>query len=282
VTEGAKTLLKGTHGERVPRVHHVIRKDEDGRYQMEEDIPGPYAKWLPNVIVYVCGECNGGWMSRLENGVKTILEKFIFERESLQLTAESLQTLATWATKSWMAYALTRPAQQNPFTPGDYRAMTQSPSPFNRGRILIAHSEEPIAHAGIGISSWLLSSLTSAPDMEATPDNTGYAYLAVANVVLTMTFTPAGAPKEVADALAPQLENSPFVRRAWPDPQPHEFPLDALPHGDLANFLVAAEQVMEALGLPVEGLTSDDLSRVRDQYANGAAPDDLRRLFGSE
>lgn len=60
------------------------------------------------------------------------------------------------------------------------------------------------------------------------------------------------------------------------------FPLGALPSGDLANFVVAAEQTMEALGLPVEGLTGDDLSGIREQYGKGADPDDLRRLFGKQ
>ncbi|MFE0134649.1 hypothetical protein ACFWY6_24255 [Streptomyces sp. NPDC059037] len=280
-TEGARKLLADTHGERIQRNQSALRKDQNGRYQAVEVSPGPYAKWLPNVTVSVCEDCNCGWMSHLEGEAKDILAKFIFDGGTLQLTEGNLQTLATWASKSWMAYALTLAAHQNPFTRADYRAMASSPRPFHGGRILLMHSEEPIAHVGMGITSWLLSSGDSVPDMETTPDNTGYAYLAVATVVLIMTFVPPTAEAAgVADIFAPQLESSPLVQRAWPDPRPQDFPLGALPPGTLADFLVAAEQTREAVGLPTEGLTDDDLAGVLDQYWNGVDPAQLRRRFG--
>jgi hypothetical protein len=279
-SEGAKVLLANTHGERMPREHYVLRKDQEGRYQMALDTPGPYARWLPNVTVWVCKDCNNGWMGRLESEARDILAGFIFDGAALQLTADNLRTLATWATKSWMAYALTRAAQQNPFTRADYRAMASSPSPYCRGRVLLMNSGEPIAHVGMGIMSWLLSSRDSVPDMESAPDNTGYAYLAVAGVVLIMTFIPDEAPEEVADILAPKLAYSPLVRRIWPAPHPHDFPISALPAGALANFLDEVDQTMETLGLPTEGLTGQDLAGIRDEYLNGADPAALRRRFG--
>lgn len=41
-------------------------------------------------------------------------------------------TLATWATKSWMAYALLRLPHENPFTLEEYRTMAAKPAPLVR------------------------------------------------------------------------------------------------------------------------------------------------------
>lgn len=107
-TPGAKALLDGTHGERVPRTFSFIRKDEDGHYRRVDASGGYGAKWLPNVTVPVCEACNTKWMSALEDQAKAIVGPFIFDRIPVRLSAHDLRSLTTWGTTSWMAYALTR------------------------------------------------------------------------------------------------------------------------------------------------------------------------------
>lgn len=269
-TEGAKTLLKDTNGERINVKRKVLRKDQNGRYQYVAETPASIWKWLPNVKVQVCNPCNTGWMSRLENDAKAILARCILGEGTLQLTEDNLKTLSTWATKSWMAYALTPSAAANsPFTAADYRAMASSPSPFSNGRIFLMHSREDIAHVGMAIMPWVTSPADSVPDMEATQENTGYAYLAVSTVVLIMTFIPPEVPEEIADIMAGDLASSPLVQRAWPDPEPHDFPLEALPDGTLANFFNYARDLMKLWAVPVAGSTDDDLWRILDQGRGG-------------
>lgn len=90
---------------------------------------------LLNLIVWVCEDCNSQWMSGLETEAKAVLRPFILDGETKRLSADDLRILTTWATKSWMAYALTLPVQQNPFTETEYRAMADSAAPLGRCRV---------------------------------------------------------------------------------------------------------------------------------------------------
>lgn len=278
---GAKTLLEGTHGERIPRNHPVLRKDQHGRYQTVVETRGPYAKWLPNVTVWVCHECNAGWMSRLENDAKAILGPFIFECSTLRLSANDLERLATWATKSWMAYALTGPTQRNPFSEAEYRAMVKSPQPLSRCRLWLTHAQEPRAHVSMGIASTLLSFDQTPPDLEATQDNLAFAFLGVATVVMVMLLLPTEAPDEIAEVLSPPMLSTPEVRRIWPTPRPQFFPLGVLPDANLAAFMDFPPRVFEAMGLPTAGLTDADTTAVLQEFRDGADATDLRNLWSS-
>jgi len=61
-------------------------------------------------------------MSQLESRVKDTIEPFVLGGgQLLTLSEDDLVALATWAPKSWMAYALTRPTQNNPFAESEYR-----------------------------------------------------------------------------------------------------------------------------------------------------------------
>lgn len=65
----------------------------------------PLRRWYassPNIRVgCVCGACNNGWMSRLENAASRIIEP-LFEQEQHSIDARSLPTLAAWAVKTSM------------------------------------------------------------------------------------------------------------------------------------------------------------------------------------
>ncbi len=280
-TQAATTLLAGTHGERVPRRVDEIRQAQDHRYEVYEATDGSFAKWLPHLTVSVCAECNGGWMSRLENRVKAILGPFVFNGSTLRLSAEDLRALTTWATKSWMAYALTRPAQQNPFTRAEYRGMAASPGPLSRSRVWLLHSLEPRAHVGMGVASGLFSSWP-VPDLEKSPDNTAYGYLAAASVVMIMLIVPSNMPMNLVELLGPPAVSSAAVRRVWPDPRAQYFPLGLLPDTALAATLAFPRQVFEAIGLPTVGLSQSDAERAYQDFIEGADPAELTRRWTGE
>jgi hypothetical protein len=54
-----------------------------------------------NVVVKsVCEECNGGWMSELEQRAKSVLLPMIGDRGPVTLGASDAETVATWAIKT--------------------------------------------------------------------------------------------------------------------------------------------------------------------------------------
>lgn len=280
-TPGAIELLRETHGERVPREYSKLKRDEDGRYRYALGDLGPMARWLPNVKVPVCRACNGGWMSQLEQCVKSILGPFVLEgKRPLRLSSDDLTTIAAWATKSWMAYALLRPAHQNPFTLDEYRSMASSPAPLVRAQVWLLHSTEPGAHVAMGMDSSLISLEGLPPELGEAQDNWAYAYLAVSTVVLAMQLLPAGAPDGMADVLSPPMLRHPLSRRIWPDLRRQYFPLGIVPDDLVASLRRYPQAVFEGVGLPTLGLTDDDAAAVLEQFLAGSDPAELRQAWG--
>lgn len=274
-TEGAKALLQDSHGERRAMPNDVLRKDADGRYRTVSVPRGSYAALLPHVRVRVCEPCNTGWMSRLEDQVKQIVAPFVFDGDRhVTLSAVDASTLATWATKSWMAYALTGPAQRNPFLFDEYRAISASPQPLDRSQIWLMHATEPRAHVGIGIASTLLTQ-GPPPDLEV-PDNAAHAYLAAAGVVLFMALVPPDAPDEILRSFDPPMLTGSGIRRIWPNPRKQYFPLDTVPDAQLAALLDFPEEWARLAGLPVAGLTDEDVATVFQGFLDGADAAELR------
>ena len=216
----------------------VLDRGPDGAYEARDADGRAIAQWLPNVTVAVCDDCNGGWMSRLENEAKRILGPFIFEGQRvLRLSVDDVTLLATWTTKSWMAYALLYPQQHNPFTENEYRTMVADPAPLARSGIWIMHSREPIAHVSMGLAT--LFTFGTPGDLTM-PANTAYAFLAVSTVVFFMVLVPEGAPALAPDTpsrgggLAPPMLDEYGVRRIWMFLVPSSF---HRPRCRLASFL---------------------------------------------
>jgi hypothetical protein len=103
------------------------------------DTPGPWvsddgggnrrsytAPMFQREVNRVCGECNSGWMSDLETDAQPLLRWMILGRATV-LEGESLQTIATWITKSaFMAAFLER----DPAIPPDqYRSLYAQRTP---------------------------------------------------------------------------------------------------------------------------------------------------------
>lgn len=57
-----------------------------------------------NTLVFseVCAECNNGWMSRLENDVKPILQRLSFEQNPKKISRHDRKLVATWVIKTAM------------------------------------------------------------------------------------------------------------------------------------------------------------------------------------
>ena len=276
VSEAAQKLLDGTHGERIPKPSDVIRRGDDGRYTMQSMSAGQYAKWLPNLTVDMCADCNNGWMSVLETQAKNILEPFFRTKRPIRLTTDELTVLTVWATKSWMAYSLAGPEQRNPFTVSEYRQIAQRQTPLDRSMVWIMHSQDEGAHVGIGISPSLM---TPGPPLDglAVPDNCGFGYLAADTLVMFLSLLPPDAPDGMAEAVfTPPVVTSRTVRRIWPSPRRQFFPLGELPHGALGALRRYPEQAWENLGLPTLGLNDNDAAQVMQQFLDGASPTALR------
>lgn len=277
-TYGAKVLLDGTHGERIPKPTDVLRRGEGGRYTRQSTPAGQYAKWLPNLTVDVCGDCNHGWMSGLETRVKDLLEPFFRAGRPLLMSAADLTVLTVWATKSWMAYALAFPRQRNPFSATEYRQLAETQNPLERSLIWLMHSQEDEAHVSLMVSPGLLT--MGPPDGLDAQDNSGFGYLSANTLILFMALLPPDAPDGMAEEIfTPPAVTIRTVRRIWPAPRPQYFPLGELPPGALAALRRYPEQLWENLGLPTVGLTDDDAQAVMQQFLDGASPTALRKKW---
>jgi len=281
-TPGAIELLRETHGERIQRDYLKPGRGADGRYLHEPAQLGPMAKWLPNVKVTICEACNGGWMSNLEKQVQAVLGPFILkDQQPLRLSSDDVKTIATWATKSWMAYALLRPHHQNPFTEQEYQSMASGPQPLARSQIWLLHAREPGSHVAMGIDSSIMSFRSAPPDLATAQDNWAYAYLAVAGVVLVMQLLPPEARDDMADLLAPPMLAHTSARRVWPDLRPQFFPLGVVPDEVVLSLRRYPQEVFRIVGLPTVGLTGYDSAEVVRQFMAGADPTELRRQWNS-
>lgn len=69
---------------------------------------------------FVCGGCNGGWMSRLEAKSKPLLTPAISRRGPLRLADASQAIVATWATKTILVFQGTQ--ADEPMAPADHFA----------------------------------------------------------------------------------------------------------------------------------------------------------------
>jgi hypothetical protein len=76
-------------------------------------------------VGFVCANCNSGWMSRLENRVKPIVEG-LFGDEPVTLDRGDQTTLAAWAGKNAMVYEALRLEAPWFFANSERRALSES------------------------------------------------------------------------------------------------------------------------------------------------------------
>ncbi len=86
--------------------------DEAGRVEAQRGRQAPFS-WrtargkLP--VKFVCTSCNSGWMSRLENRVKPIVEGLLSDN-GVTFDSSDQTSLAMWAVKNAMVFEVLRPA----------------------------------------------------------------------------------------------------------------------------------------------------------------------------
>lgn len=270
-TPGARELLKDSKGER-SKVTPAELSLVDGTYDLSAGRARHVATLLPHVTVPVCKACNTGWMSQLEVSAQAILEPFIKNRAKESIGEQECRTLSPWATKCWMAYALTRSPQHNPFRDDDYRRMANEQRPPSRLVIRAFCSDDPGSLVSLLLSPSLLTRLDEVGNLDQ-PDNVFIGVLAAGGVVFFATMHPEGWP-ELADFLEPEWTQPP--PQIWPVATAHLFPSGPLREGSLQRLFEYPDQLWKAIGLPVVGLTPEEAAGVADEFANGADPSELR------
>lgn len=81
-----------------------------------------------------CRSCNGGWMSRLEEHVRPVLEPLMLGHEST-LTATEQQTLALWSTKTMLAFQSIEDQQTRFARDEDFRRLYSLMAPLPYGQV---------------------------------------------------------------------------------------------------------------------------------------------------
>jgi hypothetical protein len=276
---GAKQLLEGSTGKQIVWSNAVMSKDEDGRYRLAEGGVIKTAELLPHVFVHVCASCNNGWMSQLEDDAGTIFGPLRKAGWPLSLQTQHQVTLATWATKSWMAYALLADRIHNPFTTAEYREMAAHPAPLRRSRVWLMYSHAPGSQVAMGLSGKLVTHGSRVPNMKSTQDNCGFGFMSYAGSVFFLVLAPPGG-EVLLDALQPPALLSRGVERIWPAGERLVHPGESVAPEVVAGLLAAPEQFDEIMGLPVEGLTEREIRKVRRQFAGGRDASSLRAERG--
>lgn len=276
----ARQLVKGSHGRRIERTDAAVRLGDSGKYESCEGRPQRVAELLPHVQIDVCRSCNGGWMKGLEDRVKALLSPWSKVGWPVRLAPEDQTLLATWATKSWMAYTLLSGEMKNPFRTSEYRAISSLPQPLGRSRVWLIHSDAPSAYVGMGISSTLLDLDSPRPDMSTAPDNAGFAYLAFAEWVFFLVLAPHD--NEVLDLLESDVPSIPTATRIWPPSEELVFPTATASSSDLSRLLAIPGDFDRALGLPVIGLTPQEIEEVREAFLAGVEPWQIRARWSPD
>ncbi|WP_144009282.1 hypothetical protein [Enemella evansiae] len=230
--------------------------------------------------VDVCPSCNNGWMSRLENRVKHLLDPLIRGHASwVKLSTDDLQTLATWVSKTFMAYLTIREDFKNPFNPQDYRSISSVNSPPPGCQIWMLRSHNPRAQVGLSINSTYISTTADASELISERDNLCMGYLAIPCVAFVIVVVRADLPNELVDALIPEQLKADGVRRIWPDPRAQYFPLQELPDWKFEGLLQSIAEI-QSWGLPSIGLNAGELREVRERFLAGEDPKSIRAKWG--
>lgn len=90
-------------------------------------------------------ECNGGWMSRLEDAVKPVLEPMLHGRLPTTLSVADQQLLAFWATKTAFAFQTQEGRETTWARPEDFRALYAEQGPLAESQVWLGARE--VGHA---------------------------------------------------------------------------------------------------------------------------------------
>ena len=275
---GARLLLKGATGRRVPVAVEDLQVDERGKFQLVGSDVIRIAQLLPHVTIDVCRDCNGGWMKRLEDDAKKVMGPWASAAWPFRLDCNAQTLLATWATKSWMAYALIRKRDEGPFAFDERRAMVTSPSPLVRSRVWIMHSDAPTARVAMGLQPTLMTPSGEVPDVTSMIDNAGFGFLAYNELVFFIAIAPES-DSPLLDLVEDEVNSGGFSKRIWPVSDSASFPERCAPAPVMSDLLAIASNVLRAVGLPVVGLSKSDLDEVQRAYAAGVETNQIHAIW---
>lgn len=230
--------------------------DEDGRYVTVIDVLGG-RKPLPThvEVKVVCGGCNNGWMSDLEDEVIPILTKLALKKAH-KLSADEQAVLARWHVKTALMYAFWDPAA-TPFTPRVYRNFYQTREVPKGAMVWMTRSESQWADMAMSMRN-MRASLHTRPDIDRGNNSTAM-YLGVNGVAFLVHYS------RVLDNLhlvLPEPWDGGWIR-LHPAPDDVQWPQKAMKETRLLDTIsfMGSEEDLTA-GVNIDGHTPDELVRI--------------------
>jgi hypothetical protein len=116
-----------------------------GQYILERDSKTIRTPLIELVTKRVCEDCNTGWMSRIEDGAKAVLEP-VLDASAMAITETDRWIIARWFTKTILTaqLALTARSENGILHPQDYSTFFSHAQPFNNQFTLLWGYQGPL------------------------------------------------------------------------------------------------------------------------------------------
>jgi hypothetical protein len=260
-------------------VTHAIT-NEQGEVEYVPQAGPEAGDFLATVTVRVCGGCNRQWNERLEKPVQQLLRP-VFAGGTTALTPSDQRLLARWAIKCFVAYARATTAPEvDPFPDSERRRQAKpAADPNDRWTVWIGWSPNAeAAHMALSVRPAAFShqddDLTHPP-----PYNTANCWLGLNGVVVIGFWRLKKFPRQTVDLfITPELQAT--LTRLWPTGGPvPQWPDQQLRSDAWDHIHHRMSMVLEAVGLPEEGLTAAERHQAAQAFFAGASPQDLRRAY---
>ena len=273
-------MNEGYTGQRFQRRENRVERGADGRYREVEVAGRHVSSFLPHVQVSICDPCNTGWMSRMEDDAKAILDPMI-RGQSRVVGRDEQRLLAAWVAKFAFSYICEVDPQNIPFFTEEYHALRETLRPPGRARIWMGHSTGPQAWISADVKSYLATPVSSTAGLDS-PATAANGFVAAHSVVLIGHWL----PDENPDAHATwrdELFTDPWragLRRIYPYEADIEWPTDDIPEDRLNDQIWFMHQLFEMMALPFVGRTDEEVEQLRTEYFADGDPAEQRERWG--
>jgi hypothetical protein len=226
-------------------------------------------------------------MNDLEKSVMPTLDSWITGQDAT-LKRGQVETLASWVTKTALTYALYYRPKDSPFRSADYAEFFQTKRPFKKSIIWVAFSDAPTAFVSAYLEPfWIQRADEESVDPDQLPTAASFS-LGAHGVVFLARFW-MNMPIKPDNALTRALTKYYFwnlprkatvdLQRIEPPRRKVRGPVTKISPERLDSLRNSAAALMEAGGLPLEGLTEAEVSEVRKKWREGSDPAQLRQEF---